>query len=136
MGTRSLIHVLESKDSKAPICTIYQQYDGQPDGVGSDIFNILNEGKLKIVNGFALGDSIPTVFNGMGCLAAFLIGKLKGDKIGNVYLHKPDITAEQEYNYSLYPIGTVLYLRIQAGSGLLSEGKLADFVPFVDDEDE
>ena len=83
MGTRSIIHV---KDGKKTIATIYRQYDGYPSGMGEDIKNALNNGEVEILNGYGGSSKIPSQFNGMGCLAAFLVGELKGGKIGNVYL--------------------------------------------------
>jgi hypothetical protein len=83
MGTRALIHV---KDGKKTIATIYRQYDGYPTGLGEDIKKILNNGKVDILNGYNASCATPSNFNGMGCLAAYLIGELKDAKIGNVYL--------------------------------------------------
>ena len=84
MGTRTLVHV---KDGRKTIATIYRQYDGYPTGMGEDIKEILNNGKVEILNGYSGSSRIPKQFNGMGCLAAYLVGELKQEKIGNVYLY-------------------------------------------------
>jgi len=83
MGTKSLIHI---KDGRKTIATIYRQYDGYPTGIGEDIKRILNNGEVEILNGYSGDSKIPAKFNRMGCLAAFLVGELKEQKIGNVYL--------------------------------------------------
>ena len=83
MGTRTLVHI---KDGKKTIATIYRQYDGYPTGMGEDIKKILNNGEVEILNGYGGSSKIPSQFNGMGCLAAFLVGELKQKTIGNVYL--------------------------------------------------
>lgn len=84
MGTRTLVHV---KDGRKTIATIYRQYDGYPTGMGEDIKEILNNGKVEILNGYSGSSRIPEQFNGMCCLAAYLVGELKQKKIGNVYLY-------------------------------------------------
>lgn len=100
MGTRTLVHI---KEDKKTIATIYRQYDGYPTGMGDDIKEILNNGNVTILNGF--GDqTIPSHFNGLGCLAAFLIGELKQKKIGNVYIfpaNSKDVGEDYTYTISL-----------------------------------
>jgi hypothetical protein len=84
MGTRSLI---EFYDSNELLCTVYSQYDGYPTGMGSELQAIL--GGSKIVNGYSGGQNCPEYFNGIGCLAAYVIGKLKNETIGGIYLATP-----------------------------------------------
>lgn len=105
MGTRSVTKFCqiwydlneEDDDKKQLIGAIYRQFDGYLDGHGKDLKDLL-AGK-KIINGFS-GQTTETSFNGMGCLGAWVIGKLKGDDIGGIYLtHKDD---EQEYNYEIW----------------------------------
>ena len=83
MGTRTLVHI---KDGKKTVATIYRQYDGYPSGMGENIKKALNNGDVEVLNGYGGISKIPAQFNGMGCLAAFLVGELKEQKIGNVYL--------------------------------------------------
>jgi hypothetical protein len=79
--------------------------DSYPTGLGQEIKDLLNG--AKIVNGYGLNMDSPEYFNGMACLGAWLIGKLKlegygGERretIGSVYL--TNSKDRQEYNYFL-----------------------------------
>lgn len=76
MGTRCLTVVKDGgKDDKDIIC-LYRQFDGYPDGHGVALHRLF--GDFVIVNG--LGGQSPNVANGMGCLAAQLVAKLKLDQ--------------------------------------------------------
>jgi hypothetical protein len=81
MGTRWEAFFFEGDKH---IATVYGQYDGYCGGAGAELKTIMNNGEAKILNGFGMGEVIPTHFNGMGCLSAYVIGKLKGDKIGGI----------------------------------------------------
>ena len=92
MGTRATIHIAKREEgvsfSEIPekkIVSIYQQYDGYPEGLGVTIASYLDN--KTIVNG--IGVDRNTVFNGLGCLAASLIAELK-EEAGNVYIDNPD----------------------------------------------
>ena len=92
MGTRATIHIAKREEgvsfSEIPekkIVSIYNQYDGFPEGLGVTIADYL-DGK-RIVNG--LGGDRGGVFNGLGCLAASLIAELK-EEAGYVYIDNPD----------------------------------------------
>ena len=101
MGTRTLVHI---KEDKKTIVTIYRQFDGYPSGMGDDIKEILNDGRSQILNGFGTACKTPNQFNGMGCLAAYLIGELKDGKIGNVYIfptNSKDVGEDYSYTISL-----------------------------------
>lgn len=94
MGTRALIHI---KDQGKTLVTIYKHWDGYPDGLGKNLERLLEGASVK--NGYQYGDEAPKVFNGMGCLAAWLIKALK-EGIGDVYLYPPDSTdTGEEYVY-------------------------------------
>lgn len=82
MGTRSLTIV---NDGKRHVMTVYRQFDGNPEGHGKDLAALL--GKIKVINGLGGGDRerMGKVANGMGCLAAQLVARLK-DCVGNVYV--------------------------------------------------
>jgi hypothetical protein len=109
MGTRALIHV---RNEQKTICTIYRQYDGYYEGLGMDIYNILHKGHAKILNGYGDKSQVPTHFNGMGCLAAYLVGELKDEKIGNVYLYPANASdCGEEYTYTLWVAEDVLWIR-------------------------
>lgn len=100
MGTRSLVEFQEFDGTV--LCTVYRQFDGYPDGMGLDLCEIIGDGRLK--NGFGMDDVIPQTFNGMGCLTAYVIGKLKGNAIGNVYIEKPGVrNIGEEYVYIIKP---------------------------------
>jgi len=99
MGTRSITHVYEQDtDTKPaqPIVSIYQQYDGYPEGVGATLCKFM-EG-LKIVNGMS-GDPVR-VANGAGCFAAQLIAHLKKAP-GGVYIYPPG-ASDEEFVYRIY----------------------------------
>ena len=92
MGTRAIINIARREEgvsfSEIPekvMVSIYNHYDGYPEGLGVKLANYL-EG-TKIVNG--LGKNNEDVFNGLGCLAASLIAELK-DGPGNVYIEDPE----------------------------------------------
>ena len=127
MGTRSIIHV---KDGRKTIVTLYRQYDGYPSGMGDDIKRILNNGEVEILNGYGGYSKCPSNFNGMGCLAAFLVGGLKEQKIGNVYLFAAN-TKEmgEEYIYTLTGKDRDVYLKVFDvwNKKILFNGRLKNF---------
>jgi hypothetical protein len=127
MGTRSLIHV---KDGKKTVATIYRQYDGYPSGMGEDIKRILNGGEVEILNGYGGSSKIPAQFNGMGCLAAFLVGELKEQKIGNVYLFAANTKdCGEDFVYTLSDKNGTVYLKVQDvwNKKILFNGPLKEF---------
>ena len=92
MGTRAIISIAKREEgvsfSEIPekkLVSIYNHYDGYPEGLGVTLANYLN-GRI-IVNG--LGKDQCRVFNGLGCLAASLIAELK-DGPGNIYIENPE----------------------------------------------
>jgi hypothetical protein len=110
MGTRSLVHI---KEGKKTIATIYRQYDGYPTGMGDDIKEILNDGMVNILNGFSLNHQVPKQFNGMGCLAAYLIGELKNKKIGNVYIYPTNVkNIGEDFTYTISEDLGILNLKV------------------------
>lgn len=96
MGTRALTFVYENH---APLVNIYTHYDGYPSGHGAALAQILKNRVL--VNG--ISDPLQeNVSNGMGCLAATIVAKLKTG-IGGAYLYSlRDRDAGQEYEYHIY----------------------------------
>ena len=92
MGTRATIHIAKREEGvsfseipKKKLVSIYNQYDGYPEGLGVTLANYLLG--TKIVNG--LGGDRDTVFNGLGCMAASIIAELK-EEAGNVYIDDPN----------------------------------------------
>jgi hypothetical protein len=105
MSTRSITKVIEtwndektSKLKKQTLVCMYRQYDGYPSGMGSDLAEFLNSG--KIVNGISLAEE-QRVFNGMGCLAAQMVAHFK-DGAGGYYLYPTNVgKVWQEYEYEI-----------------------------------
>lgn len=127
MGTRTLVHI---KDGKKTIATIYRQYDGYPSGMGEDIKKALNNGEVEILNGYGGSSKIPAQFNGMGCLAAFLVGELKQKAIGNVYLFTANTKdCGEEFVYTLSEKKGKVLLKVQDvyTKKVLFSGLLKDF---------
>ena len=102
MGTRAMINIARREEgisfSEKPdkvMVSIYNHYDGYPEGLGVTLANYLKD--KKIVNG--LGKTDYTLFNGLGCLAASLIAELKNGP-GNIYIedpNKPNTWIDYEY---------------------------------------
>jgi hypothetical protein len=66
----------------------------------------------------------------MGCLAAWLIGKLKGNDIGNIYITEAD--DRQEFDYFIYVKKgnqCKISLKIMYGSTVLYDDLIDDFNP-------
>jgi hypothetical protein len=105
MGTRSISKVIETwndektnKLKKQVLVCMYRQYDGYPSGMGSDLAEFLNSGKM--VNGISFAET-ERLFNGMGCLAAQLVAHFK-DGAGGIYLYPTNVkNAWQEYEYEI-----------------------------------
>jgi hypothetical protein len=105
MGTRSLTKVFQTykddeknKQVKIQLVNMYRQYDGYPEGHGTELADFLKGG--KVVNGIGY-DEKNIVFNGAGCLAAQMIAHFKNGA-GGFYIQP--ITAKdcgQEYEYEV-----------------------------------
>ena len=110
MGTRARINVFEGN---AVIVSIYRQTDGYPSGLGREVAEF--SAKIKIING--IGSERTNVANGMGCFAAQLIGHLKGDRVGSVYIRdtSPDSHGE-EYSYNVRERDGRIWIDALAGS--------------------
>lgn len=96
MGARGLIHVEDQDGTK--LCTIYKHWDAYQTGLGANLKEFL-QGK-KLTNG--IGADPTHTFNGLGCMAAALVGHLKVGA-GDVYLYAPgSVNVGEEYTYTLY----------------------------------
>ena len=98
MATRASIKFKDS-DGKF-LANVYHHYDGYPSGLGVKLLE-LTDG--VVVNGLGLGERLgKQVFNGFGCLAAYVIKGLK-DGPGNVYLYSESDygNAGEEYLYEV-----------------------------------
>jgi len=104
MGTRCTTQFYQiewSKEgeilSKELLANLYRQYDGSLGGHGKELRKLL-KGK-RIINGIS-NQTIKEAFNGMGCLAAWIIGKFKKNNIGNFYIQP--LEQIESYNYEIY----------------------------------
>jgi hypothetical protein len=96
MGTRSTVKFYSEYNEKAPILSVYQQFDGYISGVGYTLAKWLQA--KTIINGIN-GQTMEDGFaNGMGCLAAQYVKDHKV-KIGGFYLTTS--TDEQGYDYEV-----------------------------------
>jgi hypothetical protein len=131
MGTRALVHIVEKDmdNNQNVLVSIYTQYDGYLEGLGMKIKNILDNGKAEIINGYG-NNKIPSSFNGIGCMAAYLIGSLKGNEIGNVYIVSPGTEdVGEEYTYFISELDGKIHMTVYDGfpatkelfNGLLSK---------------
>jgi len=122
MGTRSSVIVLN--ENKDKIINLYRQFDGYPEGMGKDIFNVF--GNIKLTNGFNSDQEQENCWaNGMEDLAEMVVCEIKNQcktstkfnsdtyekkqdydllGIGNVYLYPVDFENEQSYKYVIYPV--------------------------------
>jgi len=138
MGTRALVKFIEDKKT---LVTLYRQYDGYPTGLGQDLLNSLNKGKVTITNGYGSKDTSPAAFNGIGCLAAYLVGVLKhrldrpnekGNSIGNVYLMPANTkNVGEEFIYTLSTIDGKLFIEINGYGKVIYNGLLSEMDPKV-----
>lgn len=133
MGTRSLTHIKGDRWGDAEpetLVTIYRQFDGYPEGIGDEIAAFLRG--RNVVNGLG-SDAGPKISNGMGCLAASLVGHLKGDEPGNVYIYPPDASdCGEEFVYTISNDArmgaSALRLRCEGYGKVLFDGSPDDFV--------
>lgn len=125
MGTRSLTKI-KGDDGKV-LLTIYRQMDGYFSGMGRDLANFVASGTL--VNGISMGKDKVKQFNGMGCFAAQLVGALKGEQSGSIYIESNSTKwghADDEYNYEIFPAATPNGLKMR---GRPTGGKWVEIWP-------
>jgi hypothetical protein len=121
MGTRSTVKFI---DYEQCVCSIYQQYDGYPDGVGLTLAEFL--AKLEIVNGYGLNPVNQA--NGISCLAAQYVAQEKKG-VGGLYMtHSADI---QEYNYIVSLAHDELHITVHDSEAKeLFKGSMKQFLNF------
>ena len=150
MGTRSLTKVIEvytnenGKQVKNKLINMYRQYDGYPSGMGIDLAEFLESG--KVVNGISCNET-QRVFNGAGCLAAQLVAEMK-DGAGNIYLYPINATdCGQEYEYEILVDSDTKQITLKCvevgymdkkgnynrGKRVLFQGKPENFNQFVEE---
>ncbi len=121
MGTRSLTRVIPRQEGIAynkghehaeeSWVTMYRHYDGDPAWHGLELANYLKD--FKIINGLGSGVELGVHANGVGCLAAQLVGHFK-DSVGDIYL-RPHVggSGDEDYIYTIFPKeGEPVYIAI------------------------
>jgi hypothetical protein len=100
MGTRSLTVIKADEwDVVEEIAVLYRQYDGYPEGHGTELANFLKQ--FNVVNGLFLREEGKTA-NGATCLAAQLVAHFKGDIAGGFYLYPAGKrNLGEEYTYTV-----------------------------------
>lgn len=133
MGTRSLTVFVDvgEKKKKTEIGVMYRHWDGYPQGMGQDLFEILKG--YTITNGIPIGGNNWKLANGMGCLACQLIARMK-DGPGNIYLYPAgtrDVGEQYIYTLRNTPETTDLILKVESCFGKrkvkLFKGLFCDF---------
>jgi hypothetical protein len=128
MGTRSTVKFISEFDQDQPLASIYEQWDGYITGVGHDLADFLKD--KKMINGIQSYQTARAGYaNGMGCLAAQYIAKIKDD-IGSVYMTTPDDT--QEYNYEVRLIEGKLIIKVDD----IFEGTPEELLNFKEQDNE
>lgn len=122
MGTRSLTHVYDDEGT-AILATIYRQFDGYPEGHGTELIRYFADTRLTNGLGRNRSNRRDKVFNGMGDVAVRLIthlkvcGRRKGqsmDWAGNYYLETPGARdMGEEYIYHVKPCDGAIEITIE-----------------------
>jgi hypothetical protein len=101
MGTRCLTKFFDEGDSK-PFAVLYRQMDGYPDGHGRELATFL--AARQWINGIG-GETSATAANGIGCLAAQVVGAFKDGRIGGFYLVTDGAPSShgEDYVYEVRP---------------------------------
>lgn len=108
MGTRSTVKFYRDFESRQPILSIYQQYDGYINGVGNELAEWL-KGKT-IINGYNSSQKNENGYaNGMGCLAAQYVADHKKE-IGAFYI--TELNNIEEYNYEVRHNGKEFIIKV------------------------
>ena len=128
MGTRATVKFFEHYGPESVcICSVYHQHNGDLAWVGYDLAYLLQN--RKIINGFGLDMDMSQYANGLGCLAAQYVAKVK-TTIGGVYMTSPDNT--QNYDYRIEPKlvedKQVLHITVHHFETLLFQGGVTDFL--------
>ena len=127
MATRAMISIAMREEgvsfSEIPekkLISIYNHYDGYPEGLGVILAEYFED--KKITNG--LGDRNAPIFNGLGCMAASIIAELK-DEPGNVYIEDPNNPHGWiDYEYVIWgDCGKDIWISIFDGDNCIFVGK-------------
>lgn len=101
MGTRSLTFFYDNgmTTTAEPMLVMYRQFDGYIEGHGRDLAKFLKD--MTLVNGYTSSHMNGKFANGMSCLAAQFIAKMKNG-IGNIYIVQPNVDDNHCENYRYY----------------------------------
>ena len=127
MGTRATVKFFEQYGPESVcICSVYHQYDGDLAWVGYDLAYLLQN--RKIINGFGWGMDMSQYANGIGCLAAQYVAKVKTE-LGNVYMTSPDNTQNYDYRIETRIVEDkeVLHITVHHFEMLLFQGDVGEF---------
>ena len=132
MATRARVHIARREEgvsfSKIPekvMVSIYNHFDGYPEGLGVTLASYLDD--KKITNG--LGRDREHCFNGLGCMAASIIAELK-DEAGQIYIEDPE-RPHGWIDYEYYVWGDDhkdIWISIFDGSNCIFVGKPRDLL--------
>lgn len=112
MGTRSLTYIYN--DADMPLVCIYRQYDGYPSVHGMELAKVL----------------VETKNNGIECLSASVVERLKNGEWGNTYLYPPFAEQDcgQDYEYIIKDdIVMVIKIGVKGNRIKLFEGHYPEF---------
>lgn len=128
MGTRAQTLIY---DGDILITNIYCHSDGYPSGHYQNLLDILNNGNCTITNGIM--GNCPVFFNGMGCLAAWLVKGLKNGS-GGIYLSSNDPLRDKpkwwpDYTYILRNEDCKLKLEFMRRDIYLYKGLMSEASP-------
>jgi hypothetical protein len=156
VGTRSLTVFMDDQWGKeVELLVMYRQFDGYPEGHGLELAGFL-EG-IEMVNGIPCGRTVgpqPRYANGMGCLAAQVVGHFKMEpletiefngtafvrapnpnfgrpSVGGIYLHKAgtrDCGEEYVYTVTGGRPGSYITIEVKDNDHTLFKGTPAEFL--------
>ena len=124
MSSPALIQIRDSDDL---LVQLYVHYDGHPRVTGIRLQKLLTGRTL-----YGMSEYYPNTFNGVGCLAAWLVGELKYGW-GNVYIASTALDWDVRWQFILYPdhlnrINMCVKTLVQAGEyATLWRGFIEDF---------
>jgi hypothetical protein len=131
MGTRCLTVLTDEKGNE--IVVMYRQFDGYPEGHGKELAEFLSG--IKMVNG--ISDRSQKIANGMGCLAAMIVGHFKTEP-GGIYLHTSG-TRDKWEDYVYFVTGEEGHeptIRVDCGEYGAYDGPASGFIVFLKELEE
>jgi hypothetical protein len=115
MSTRASIKFID-KDGNF-LANVYHHYDGYPQYLGAKLLELTSS---KMVNGLPSTMVVGELFNGMECLVASVISRLKTQP-GNVYIYPESAfgQSDEDYLYMVVEdhIGTRVSITVSKDNG-------------------